>query len=370
MKIVKEIAIGDLFKLFKIDSNGDYIIPSSLKVETPDGFKQVIAGIKTQPNPEYEIETVEGTKACFTDFHKIEVIENEDLVDTNRKWKNVKNLTNDKIITKNGIEHVSKVYFNGKYSQMYDLQVAENKCYYTNGIVSHNTSTLGNIAINVFEQGKKVLVYSFETSTTRLLARYYANLINKTSKEIIADPVEAKRLLKEKLSEMEGDIIIKEYGANTTSSNDLCANINDLIMYKKWRPDVIVIDYILIMRTNDPRLSVEDKYMYFKKVTEEMRNIAKLYKVPIVTAAQLNRESMDERGGSKPLTTSKNVSESRGILDTVDYFITINQTSRDKTKNEMMLYIDANRNGASGDKIYFNMDYNFMRMTERQNNKE
>ncbi len=365
MKITKEIAIGDLFKTFKVNENGDYIIPPSLKIETPDGFKKVVAGIKTQPNPEYEIETIEGTKACFTDFHKIEVIENEDLIDTNRKWKNVKNLTNDKIVTKNGIEHISKVYFNGKYSNMYDLQVTENKCYYTNGIVSHNTNFLGNIAINVFEQGKKVLVYSFETSTTRLLARYYANLIGMSTREIIADPEKAKKDIKEKLSSMEGDIIIKEYGANTTSSNDLCANINDLIMYKKWKPDLVIIDYILIMKTNDPRLSVEDKYMYFKKVTEEMRNIAKLYKIPIVTASQLNRNSMDERGGSKPLTTSKDVSESRGILDTVDYFITINQTARDKTRGDIMLYIDANRNGESGNKIYFNVDYEHMRVREK-----
>ena len=364
MKVTKEIAIGDLFKTFKIDNNGEYIIPSSLKVETPNGFKKVLSGIKTQPNPEYEIETIEGTKACFTDFHKIEVVENEDLIDNNRKWKHIANLKNDKIITKKGIEHISKVYFNGKYSQMYDLQVADNKCYYTNGIVSHNTTVLGNAAINAFEQDKKVLVYSFETGTTRLLARYYANLIGLTNKEILLDPDNAKKMIREKLADMPGDIIIKEYGANTVSSNDLCANINDLIMYKKWKPDLIAIDYILIMRTNDPRLSPDDKYTYYKRVTEEMRNIAKLYKVPIATASQLNRESMDERGGSKPLSTSKNVSESRGILDTVDYFITINQTARDKTKGEMMFYIDANRNGESGNKIYMNIDYGKMRITE------
>lgn len=370
MKIIKEMAIGDLFKTFKVNKDGNYIVPKSLKIETPDGFKKITAGIKTQPNPEYEIETKQGTKACFTDYHRIEVLKNEDTVDVNRKWKFVKNLSeNDEIITKNGIEQISKVYFNGKFSNMYDLQVEENKCFYSNKFVSHNSLILGNIAINAFEQEKKVLVYSFEMSASRMLTRYYANLIGLTSKEIQADPGKAKTLIKERISEMSGDIIIKEYGANTTSSNDLCANINDLIMYRKWKPDLVVIDYILIMKTNDARLSSDDKYTYYKKVAEEMRNIAKLYKIPIVTACQINREGMDERGGSKPLTTSKNVSESRGILDTVDYFITINQTARDKTKGEMMWYIDANRNEESGSKIYLTVDYNKMRIIERNNER-
>jgi replicative DNA helicase len=38
------------------------------------------------------------------------------------------------------------------------------------------TLFLGNVAINAFAEGKKVLVYSFETSQERLLMRYYSNI--------------------------------------------------------------------------------------------------------------------------------------------------------------------------------------------------
>jgi replicative DNA helicase len=226
------------------------------------------------------------------------------------------------------------------------------------------TLVMGNIATNLFLNNKKVLVYTFETSTERLLMRYYANLARMTKKEIFLNEQGLKENFEKIKSMTTGDIMLKEYNANTVSSNDLMAHINDLQMYKKFKPDAIIVDYTLIMNTNDRNMSKDSTYLYYKIVTEELRNIAKTLCIPIITACQINREGMGDQGGTKITITSKSISESRGILDTVDVFITIIQTPSQRKNNRLTLYIDKNRNDKNGVRIDYSVDYDHMKLTE------
>jgi len=226
------------------------------------------------------------------------------------------------------------------------------------------TLILGNFALNTFMQGKKVLVYTFETSFERLFIRYTSNLSGMSKKEILLDEEGTKEKLLSAFNNTAGDLIIKEYNANAICSNDIMAHIGDLWMYKKWKPDLIVIDYLLIMTTNDKTLSSENSYKYYKTVTEEVRNIGKSFYIPVLTASQINREGQSENGGSKAMITSKSISESRGILDTIDFLAIILQTAKDKTRNKMCLYIDKNRNDRNGIRIEFEVDYNTMKLKE------
>jgi len=226
------------------------------------------------------------------------------------------------------------------------------------------TAMLGNFAINAFLEGKNVLVYTFETANRRLLSRYYSNLIDMTKKEILIGEDGAKEKMTSILNQTSGDIILKEYPANTTSSNDLQAHINDLWLYKKWKPDIIVSDYILIQCTNDKSLSSDNSFKYYKTITEENRNIAKLLDVPWLTACQINRSGQDDKGGTKAITTAKDVAESRGIYDTADFFATLNQPAREREQKKLMIYIDKNRNGDKGQKIKLGIDYEHMRFSE------
>jgi replicative DNA helicase len=227
------------------------------------------------------------------------------------------------------------------------------------------TMMLGNFALNMYLQGKNVLVYTFETSTERLMMRYFANLTGMNKKEIL----NSENTLKERFDNMQqvttpGELILKEYNSNEVSSNDLMAHIVDLEMYLGFKPDVILSDYLLIMKTNDGSLSSDNSYKYYKTVTEELRNIGKSLSVPIVTACQINREGMGDKGGSKAHVTAKDVSESRGIYDTVDVFWTIAQTSNDYKNNRLYFYFDKNRNDKTGVKIEFKVNYEHMKMTE------
>ena len=108
-------------------------------------------------------------------------------------------------------------------------------------------------------------------------------------------------------------------------------------------------------------------YSYYKIVAEEMRNLASQFECPVFTAAQINRNGI---GGTKGLVTSKDLSESRGILDTADYLLIINQNESEKAKgkddgiSEQRIFIDKNRNGSNGEILNFTLNYNTMTITD------
>ena len=114
----------------------------------------------------------------------------------------------------------------------------------------------------------------------------------------------------------------------------------------------------------------DNSYAKFKVVTEEMRNLAVQFECPVFTAAQINRNGMGDKGGTKGVVTAKDLSESRAILDTADYLLIINQTDSEKKLGEkdhiaeQRIYIDKNRNGTSGDTLTFTIDYNTMSIIE------
>lgn len=229
------------------------------------------------------------------------------------------------------------------------------------------TIWLGAVAMNNFMDEKNVVVITLETSPKRLLSRYYQGLFHKTKSQLINDDIDTERV--EASLPEKGDVIIKQFPANGASADDMNAFINDLVMYKNFKPDLIIVDYILITKTNTNEISPENTYKYYKKVTEELRNLAVEWDVSVVTAAQVNREGMGENGGSKAVLTSKSGSESRGILDTADYYSVIIQTSQDKKKfgdsiGAYTLYVDKNRNDKTGVRLPFYVDYDHFTIKE------
>lgn len=362
--VEKEIAIGNLFKEFSIDTVGEHKAPESLMVLADGGYKKVEGLLKTQPNEEWEVITETGRSAVFADFHKVGSPQGR-VYDEGMLWAYTKDLKVGNIVyTEEGRETVTSIECLNNKSEMYDLQV-EGKQFYTNGFVSHNTGFLGNFAVNSFLNGKKVLVYSFETSRERLAMRYYANLVKMDKKDMLLDEEAFIAKVKETVESMEGDLILKEYNANSVCANDLLAHVSDLKRYLNWAPDIIIIDYLLIMLTNDKKMSSENGFKYYKTVTEEVRNIAKTLSIPVITATQINREGMSDRGGSKSVVTSKNIAESRGIYDTVDFFGIITQTAKEKEKNRYYLYVDKNRNDRTGVRIEYEVNYDFMTLEEK-----
>jgi replicative DNA helicase len=230
------------------------------------------------------------------------------------------------------------------------------------------TIFIGNTAVQNFIQGKNVVVVTLETSTARLLGRFYQTIFNKKRMDIQNGLISEDD--RDVIKRQKGDLIIKEYEANTVSSNDIDAFLQELYVSKGFKPDLICVDYVGIMLANDKKISSEEQYIMYKRVAEELRNLGKRHKVPVVSAVQMNRDSQAENGGgTKPVTGGKNIANSRGILDSTDYFTTLNIGNNDRNKfaegvGLMRIFVDKNRNEKTGVLISYKVDFNTLQISE------
>jgi hypothetical protein len=113
----------------------EQVIPlSDFEVLTPTGWKDTTKLIQTEEFHEYELQTDKGSVLYCADKHNI-ILEDgsEHFVDDLFIGMRVK--------TKSGVEIVSSVKPTNRKIKMFDLEVPDGHVYYTNDIVSHNTTT-------------------------------------------------------------------------------------------------------------------------------------------------------------------------------------------------------------------------------------
>ncbi len=230
------------------------------------------------------------------------------------------------------------------------------------------TIHLGHIATENVKLGKKGVFFTLEVDKRRLAKRLYSSLLMKTGMEVSSISKEEARSIFEGYGG--GDLRIKQYDANTACCNDFENFIMDLYTIEGYKPDFVVIDYILITNTNK-NSDEANSYAKFKLVSEEMRNLARHLNVPVFSAVQLNRSGYADKGcGTKALSSIKDIAESKGIIDTSEAVILINQTDQDKKLGEkdgiaeQKLMIAKSRNGKAGGIIPVVIDYNTMTITE------
>lgn len=144
------------------------------EVETPTGW-QSFSGIgKTIEYDEWEIKTENHSIICA----------DEHLIKSGNKFINAYELSiGDYIETKLGLEQVISVTKLNKSSQMFDLLDVENgNEYYTNGIVSHNSTTIVSYLLHyaLFNEQVNIAILANKGSTAReILDRWktsYENL--------------------------------------------------------------------------------------------------------------------------------------------------------------------------------------------------
>jgi len=223
---------------------------------------------------------------------------------------------------------------------------------------------LGNLAVNAMLDGKKVVYYTFETSKEKLLGRMYAQAARMNMKQQILNEEELFKRVE--AIKNNGDIQILERGARQFSCDDIVAHLKDLKMYQNFVPDLIVVDYLMIMLANSRKQPNEEgSFEYYKNVAEELRNIAKDFDCPVWTAVQLNRGAYSENGGSKGKILASDTAASIGIVNTADFFAAFSQSERDKEDGKIYLGVVKSRNEGNGTKILFDVDYEHFTMREK-----
>jgi KaiC/GvpD/RAD55 family RecA-like ATPase len=160
-----------------------------------------------------------------------------------------------------------------------------------------------------------VLYITMEMSQEKISQRIDANLMDITIDDLMMLPKDQfdKRINKMK-EKYKGKLIVKEYPTASAGSNHFRALMNELLMKKKFKPDVVIIDYINICTSARVKMGNNvNSYTLIKSIAEELRGLAVEFNMPVLSATQTTRSGYSN---SDPDMTD--TSESWGLPQTVD----------------------------------------------------
>jgi len=202
---------------------------------------------------------------------------------------------------------------------------------------------LGNIASNMAEDGKNVLLVTLEMSELLYARRICSNVTKIPMKELAQNSTSIKHAM----NDQGGKIFIKEFPPATITANQLKAFVKKF-EEQGIKLDAIVLDYLNLMHSTVGNNS----YERIKHVTEQVRAMSYLFNCPIISATQLNRAGFDT--DNPDLAT---ISESIGLAATADAIISIFQNEEDRGIGIIRLGMMKNRYGPRGITQAMRIDY-------------
>ncbi len=194
---------------------------------------------------------------------------------------------------------------------------------------------LAHLGAHAVKEGKNVVHYTLELSEATTGQRYDSCV----SGVRLSDLLSMKELVYEKIQNIEGSLIIKEYPTKSASPNVLRSHLEKL-KKRNQKIDMILIDYADLLR---PVGNYKEKRMELESIYESLRAIAQEYECPVWTASQTNRSGLNAE-----VVTMESISEAFSKCFVADFIFSISRTIKDKNTNSGRLFVAKNRNGVDG----------------------
>lgn len=195
-------------------------------------------------------------------------------------------------------------------------------------------------AANCLTQNLNVLYITMEMAEERIAERIDANLMDITMDDLKDLPKQMyDSKLNTKTAGITGKLIIKEYPTATANANHFRILLDELAMKKKFKPNIIFIDYLNICASSRLKSGGNiNTYQHVKSIAEELRGIAVEYNVPVWSATQTNRA-----GFSSTDVGLEDTSESFGLPATADFMIALIATEELDEQNQILVKQLKNR---------------------------
>ena len=207
------------------------------------------------------------------------------------------------------------------------------------------SNILANLGYNFLRQNLKVAVISMEMSQNVYLRRF-DSLISKIDIDSLGLSSMVGQL-KEKITKFYkfdypgARLNVKEFAPNSKSSKNIEQYVEELVVAKGWKPDVLIIDYLNLLKPNASS-SRADTTMYEdgKVVSEELRAMSYHLQIPVLTAVQCNSSGFNTAD-----IGMQNIAESRGIAHTADFIAGLYQTEDEQMDGVFHMKILKSRLG-------------------------
>lgn len=316
----------------KLD-RGDYDTLEEINEELVDICKQVVSNHR-------KLKLLEDTDSFSLDQDTF-----EDTVS-----KIIKRITEDKYILRTGIQYQNEILGGGYHGgRLYTYMALPAN--FKSGILLKAARDIKkyNAGVKV-KSGKQptILMITCENDIDETLERLF--LMTSSNSELSNySAAEAIRLLREVgemtiTDENNINIVIRYFNNFAISTGDIITMIDDLADEGK-EVIALIVDYLKRIRPEDWS---NEEITQLKNVTNELKNIAHNYKIPVITAMQLNREAakaIDQAAlsGKTDLIRQagrSNVGSSWTIVENSDFACIINL---EEQKSTGQLFLSFNR---------------------------
>lgn len=194
---------------------------------------------------------------------------------------------------------------------------------------------LAAMGASAMKKGKKVLQFTLELNDAYTGLRY----------DTLFTHIEPKKLkdhydkVKQVISEIPGEIMIKYFATRTVNCNGLYAHAQQMIS-SDWTPDLVIVDYGDLLRSTR---RAEARWIELGYIYEDLRALAGELNVPLWTASQTHRSSIKE-----DVIEADKISEAFGKVQTADFVMSLSRKLDDKATNTGRIHIMKNRFGPDG----------------------
>ncbi len=248
--------------------------------------------------------------------------------------------------------------------------------YFLGAISSLGKTTLAlQIADQIAEAGKDVLIFSLEMARNELIAKSISRLTimdvlqndgdtrnAKTTRGITTGTKWANyskteiELIQRAITAYSGfaeHIYIQE-GIGNIGTEQIKKAVEDHILFTGNKP-VVLIDYVQILAPNDPRAT--DKQNTDKAVLE-LKRISRDFKIPVIGISSFNRDSYKNAVSMEAFKESGALEYGSDVLIGLQLKgagtkgFDVNE-AKDKNPREVELVVLKNRNGATGKKVEY-----------------
>ena len=328
--VVEKVKVGDLFFKLGIEprEHNDYLVEFDLKVKTPYGYNKVVSLFTTEKQVQVTTYFSNGKRLTTSEKHLLKHVGGE--------WRAVQDLNvGDEVITDLGTTKIKKKVQKAKKKVLYDMSVADVQCYYSNGILSHNSWCLISLGAAAVKLGYNVLHYTLELSESYVGKRYDACFSGVPVDKLGEHRAEVEKLI----NELPGNLIVKEYSPGKASISTIESHVQKCIDLG-IKPDLVIIDYVDLLRSKRKSTEKKDE---IDDVYTAAKGLARELKVPVWTVSQVNRA-----GAKDDIIEGDKAAGSYDKIMIADFAMSLSRKRQDKVNGTGRIHIMKNRYGMDG----------------------
>lgn len=194
---------------------------------------------------------------------------------------------------------------------------------------------LVHLGAEALRQGRTVVHYTLELADTVVATRYDSCITGIPLQSVFS----RKEEIFDKIKDIDGKLIIKEYPTKSANTNTLKTHLDKL---SRLGEDVgmVIVDYGDLLK---PISAQREKRNELESIYEELRAIAQIHNCPVWTASQTNRSGLNAE-----VITMESISEAFNKCFVADFIFSISRTVEDKNTNSGRIFVAKNRNGPDG----------------------